>query len=258
MTSELTLKRFMNCRFLHPEATHRLFCFPWAGGGSNFYAAWGRALPANIEVYGITLAGRESRFKDEPCTSAQKTVDQISKTIVSEFGDKPFIFFGHSMGSLLCYETAVLLKKHHGLQAERMYLSGVSAPHSQSRRVKSKEFSAMTDEEFKDHLKKLGGTPPEVLQNQELMSLFLPAMKADYTMVAQMAYDKPEGCPFLSCDFTFFDGADDSDHDYDSWKELTEGSFTLHKLPGGHFYLKDDNNRQKILDVIQQDFPAAV
>ncbi|KAL8587059.1 hypothetical protein ACOMHN_023449 [Nucella lapillus] len=299
-------KRMMNCRFLQPAATHRLFCFPWGGGGSNFYAAWGKLLPANIEVYGITLAARESRYKEQPCYSSQETVSQIASTIASEFGDKPFIFFGHSMGSLLSYETAALLKKQHGREPEHMYLSGISPPHSKNRRERSKNFAGMTDEEFKDHLRKLdeefkdhmrklggtpaevlendewmklfmpalkadytmvaqifrisqgGGTPAEVLENDEWMKLFMPALKADYTMVAQIVYDKPEGLPLLSCDFTFFDGDEDSDHDYDSWKELTKGSFSLNTLPGGHFYLKDDTNLQRILDVIQGDFPVAV
>ena len=28
-------------------------------------------------------------------------------------------------------------------------------------------------------------------------------------------YDRPEGSPALTCDFTFFDGIDDSEHDYE-------------------------------------------
>ncbi|KAK7110391.1 S-acyl fatty acid synthase thioesterase, medium chain-like [Littorina saxatilis] len=246
----------MNCRFPRPDATHRLICFPWAGGGSNFYAAWGKDLAPNIEVHGITLRGRESRFREELCTSPQETLTEIASTIANELGDKPFIFFGHSLGSLLSYETAVLLRKKYSRQPEHMYLSGGSAPHSDNRRKKTTDPADVTDEEFLKHLKKLGGMPPEILANQEVLSLFLPALKADFTIATRIQYDPSNVPPLLPCDFTFFDGVDDDDHDYPKWKELTEGSFTLHRLPGDHFYLKDTDNQKKMLTCIQGDFPS--
>ncbi|KAL8557995.1 hypothetical protein ACOMHN_063736 [Nucella lapillus] len=247
----------MNCRYPHPEASHRLFCFPWAGGGSNFYANWGSHLPPNIEVYGITLRGREARMAETPCASSRETVAEIAATIVTELGDKPFIFFGHSLGCLLSYETAVLLKKMYGRQPAHMYLSGISAPHSKSRRENARDLSDVTDEEFHDHLKQLGGTPQELLANPELMKLFLPALKADYTMVYQIVYERPKGPAPLSCNFTFFDGTEDDPHNYDDWKELTQGSFTLRQMPGGHFYLKDPYNNLRMVDFIRKDFPPA-
>ena len=53
------------------------------------------SLHAIVSVYGITLPARESRFREEPCSSKQETVGEIASTIVTELGDKPFIFFGH-------------------------------------------------------------------------------------------------------------------------------------------------------------------
>ncbi|KAK7486199.1 hypothetical protein BaRGS_00022522 [Batillaria attramentaria] len=209
-------KPLINCRYPQPEATHRLFCFPWAGGGSNFFANWGRELPPNIEAFGITLAGRESRFAEKPCSSSQETVAEIASTIATDYGDKPLILFGHSMGALLSFETAVLLKSVYGKEPQHMYLSGVSAPHTESRRKDSRDLSKVTDKEFQELLKELGGTPPEIIENEELFKLFLPALKADYTMVNQIMYDLPDGPPPLSCPFTFFDGAEDNDHDYEA------------------------------------------
>ena len=46
---DVTSDKLLNCRFTHPHASCTLFCFPWAGGGSNFYSAWGRNMPDNIE-----------------------------------------------------------------------------------------------------------------------------------------------------------------------------------------------------------------
>lgn len=41
--------KVLNCRFPHPEAAVKLFCFPWAGGGAAFYSNWGKLLPNSIE-----------------------------------------------------------------------------------------------------------------------------------------------------------------------------------------------------------------
>lgn len=41
--------KFLNCLRAKPTAKYALICFPWAGGGSNFYAQWGKNLPDTIE-----------------------------------------------------------------------------------------------------------------------------------------------------------------------------------------------------------------
>ena len=41
--------KFLNCLFSKPKAKFALICFPWAGGGSNFYAQWGKMFPEFIE-----------------------------------------------------------------------------------------------------------------------------------------------------------------------------------------------------------------
>ncbi|XP_025096490.1 S-acyl fatty acid synthase thioesterase, medium chain-like [Pomacea canaliculata] len=247
----------MNCRYPQPDSSLRLFCFPWAGGGSNFYARWGKDVPVNIEVFGVTLRGRESRFAETPCVSATETVAEIASTIHSEYGEKPVILFGHSMGALLCFQTAVFLKTVYGKEPQHLYLSGISAPHTESRRRESKDLSTTSDEEFEQYVKELGGTPPEILENQDLFKLFLPTLKADFTIVNQIVSEPPDGHPPLSCPITFFDGAEDNVHDYEGWSQLTSGSFTLYKFPGGHFYIKDEWNYKRIIEIIRKDFPSS-
>ncbi|XP_041371014.1 S-acyl fatty acid synthase thioesterase, medium chain-like [Gigantopelta aegis] len=243
----------MNCRFPHPDASYTLFCFPWAGGGSNFYSAWGEKISENVEVVGITLPGRESRFK-EPCDyTVQSLVDEISAAIHEYCKRKPFAFWGHSLGALLAFEVALTMKQKYGSELEHLYVSGVSAPQSPMRKQNQPDVSKMTKEEFLQFLRRLGGTPPEILENPEMMKPYLPALRTDYSLLDQFTYELPEGDPPLSCHVSFFDGDKDKEHDVYAWKQLTSGPFRVKKLPGGHFYLKDINNIQTLQKIISLD-----
>jgi hypothetical protein len=87
-------------------------------------------------------------------------------------------------------------------------------------------------------LRRLGGTPPEVLAHPELMQLVLPLLRADFAVVETYAHRE---APPLDCPVTAFGGVDDEDASeapMDAWRAQTRGAFALHMLPGGHFYLK--------------------
>ncbi|CAL1544016.1 unnamed protein product [Lymnaea stagnalis] len=245
----------MNCRYPRPDASMRLFCFPWAGGGAGFYTAWGEDITEDVEVFGVCLPGRENRFKDPCCDNAKDTIDWIVRTIHDEYFDKPFAFYGHSMGALLAFLVALELKQHYKREPEHMFLSGTTAPHSPHRSSRMLNVSEMTKDEFLEKLKHLGGTPPEVFENPELMDIYLPPLYADFCMVPQLRYEhNSDSKPPLTCPIDFFDGMEDIDHDIEAWRQVTSGSFSFRKMPGGHFFLKEPENTKKLTNYINLRF----
>lgn len=50
-------------------------------------------------------------------------------------------------------------------------------------RIKTPKRSELTDDDFLKWLVSIGGTPPELLANPEVLKLFLPALKADLHVV---------------------------------------------------------------------------
>ncbi|XP_068091614.1 S-acyl fatty acid synthase thioesterase, medium chain isoform X2 [Hyperolius riggenbachi] len=158
-------------------------------------------------------------------------------------------------GSLSSFATAVRLKEKHGLEPTHLFVSGASAPHSPARRSSQKR-SELSDEEFLKWMTATQGTPVELLQNKEAMQLFLPSLKADLNVVENIVYEKP-ATPVLSCDLTCFDGTEDVPHDLAAWKDLTSGDFSIHMLPGGHFYLKDPANEKSLLQHISRYLATA-
>lgn len=248
------MDKLVNCFYKRPNAVTRLICFPWAGGGSLFYAQWGRLLDESVEVCSIRLPGRESRFSEPFTHSMDQLVDEIAAVLLPQLQEKSFAFFGHSFGSLTSFATAVRLKEKYGLEPVHLFVSGASAPHAKSRYSSIKR-SELSDEDFLRWMSTMGGTPADILENKEAMQLFLPPLKADLRVVDNFVYDKPTSPP-LSCGVTCFDGKDDIAHDLAAWKELTSGDFNIHMLPGGHFYLKDPKNEKPLVTYISKYLEA--
>ncbi|MFF8405610.1 thioesterase II family protein [Streptomyces sp. NPDC015684] len=86
-------------------ATRRLLVFPHAGAGPGTYTRLLDGLPADVELLGVTLPGREHRVAEPPGTTLAATVSGV----FGELGRReplPTVFYGHSMGALLAAATA--------------------------------------------------------------------------------------------------------------------------------------------------------
>uniref|UniRef100_A0AAY5KES7 oleoyl-[acyl-carrier-protein] hydrolase n=1 Tax=Esox lucius TaxID=8010 RepID=A0AAY5KES7_ESOLU len=127
---------------------------------------------------------------------------------------------------------------------------------SSEMRIQAPTRSNLSDEEFLQWMTRIGGTPPELLANSEVMKLFLPVLKADLCVVENYRCNRPV-TPLLSCPVTCFDGKQDMPHDLEAWKDISSGDFTVQMLPGGHFYLKDASNEEIILDCITKYLETA-
>ncbi|KAG7501023.1 S-acyl fatty acid synthase thioesterase, medium chain isoform X1 [Solea senegalensis] len=251
----MQMEKVINCFRKSPDAVARLICFPWAGGGSIHYARWGNVISSSVEVFAVKLPGRESRAKEPFFQNMQQIVDEVIAALLPLLKEKPFALFGHSFGAFTSFAVADALKRLHNLEPVHIFLSGASAPYSETR-IKTPKRSDLTDDDFLKWLISIGGTPPELLANPEVLNLFLPALKADLHVVENYKCDKPEN-PFLSCPVTCFDGKDDIPHDLQAWKDMTSGDFTVRILDGAHFYLKEAGNEKLILDYVTNHLEAS-
>ncbi|KAK2141289.1 hypothetical protein LSH36_1127g00061 [Paralvinella palmiformis] len=237
-----------------PEAECRLFCFPWCGGGSQFFARWGEDF-ANIEVLGIRFPGRENRIKESMVSDISKIITPVCDEIAKNYFDKPFAFFGHSMGTIFCYEAAAYLKEKYGKEPKHIFFSAEYAPHSKVRkdRLEDKTLKALheySDVELIERIGKHGGTPKMFLENKDFMvNTFLPPYRNDLKMIG-MYYRPMKGKKQLSCPVTAFDGDRDVNHHLYEFSEITSGRFQQMKFPGHHFYLLKEDNTKRLRDVI--------
>jgi medium-chain acyl-[acyl-carrier-protein] hydrolase len=216
-----------------PDARLRLFCFPYAGAGASVFHSWPALVPASVEVCLIQLPGREGRLLEPACSELPVLVDRLGFA-VRPWLDRPFAFFGHSMGALIAFELARALRKGTASEPTHLFLSAHCAPHLRSR---GPLLHRLTDSELLLRLRQLNGTPDEVLANVELMRLLLPTLRADCLLCE--TYEHSPGEP-LACGVTALGGREDpavAEAELEAWRRHTRGPFELQMLPGDHFYL---------------------
>jgi len=234
------------------QAKARLFCFPYAGGGPMVFREWPQELPPNIGVYAVHLPGRGARLSESLFTEFSSLMDAIVEAIVP-YLDLPFAFYGHSMGAIVSFEVARRLYREHGLEPLHLFVSGRRAPQLPSLTA---SIHGLPHGEFLDELRRLNGTPPEVLEHPELMQMMAPILRADFSVTQNYEYvDQPR----LNCPISAFGGLHDSEMSYDNleaWREQTNDTFVLRMIPGDHFFL--NTARPLLLRIISRELHHAL
>jgi medium-chain acyl-[acyl-carrier-protein] hydrolase len=226
-----------------PQAKLRLFCFPYAGGNSLIYRKWPTGLPATVELCAIQLPGHGNRLREKPFDRLTPLVSALATELLP-YLDKPFAFFGHSMGALISFELARLLRREFGKGPEQLFVSGHRGPRIINGGPRIYD---MPREEFIEQLRRLNGTPKEVLEHPELIDLMTPILRADFAITE--TYEYLNEAP-LDCHLTAFGGLGDIEvtrKHLEAWRAETRASFSLRMFPGDHFFL---NTAQPALLVV--------
>lgn len=215
------------------QARLRLFCFPYAGGGAMIFRKWPDMLPADVELCALRLPGRESRLGDSPYSNVFKLIDDLVPPLIPLL-DKPFAFFGHSMGALISFELAQKLREQYDVSPVHLFVSGRSAPQVPDAEPRSYD---LPESEFIEELRRLNGTPQDVLEHREIMQLMIPLLRADFAITQDYVYSPR---PPLNCPLSVFGGIYDKEVSRENliaWGALTTGSFSLKMYEGDHFFI---------------------
>lgn len=214
------------------ERRRRLICFPYAGGAAGFYFPLSAALAPAVDVQAVQCPGRQDRIDEPPVEDLTVLAAEIARRVVAGSGPAP-VLFGHSMGALLAYETALRMESAHGITAARLIVSGMTPP------GRTRSLRLGDDDEVLAELARERDIDPALLHGPELRTLILPALRGDHR--ALRAY-RPGAHSTVSCPITVFTGADDPLVDPDTatgWSRHTRRSCRHRVFPGGHFYLDD-------------------
>jgi surfactin synthase thioesterase subunit/acyl carrier protein len=260
----------------NPQAKVKLFCFPHGvGGGASLYRGWQAILPDYIEVCPVQLPGKENRVKEKAFTDIREATDVLKQVILPEL-DRPYAFYGHSVGALLAYRLAYKLWSEIDNKPGHLFVGAYSSP-----TILPNPLLSLTREKFKERgyddipdpqspasitpekiddilavtISALGADviPSTLDTSVELLRLLLPTTLAELQMVRdcnvvdKLLFDIP---------ITAIHGKMDdkvSEPEMNAWRKLTKGPFTLHTLPGDHLFLLENQDQKQLLELISHN-----
>jgi len=211
----------------------RLVCFPYAGGGVPVFRDWPDGLP-NVEVWVAHLPGRGSRLREAPLTRMLPLVQALARHWPAG-SDKPFAFWGHSLGARIAFELVRSLRRQSRPLPAHLLVSACPAPQLPPA---TPAIHTMPKAAFLAELRRRNGIPEEVAAQPELMELLLPMLRADFAVYETAVYCSE---PPLNIPVSAFGGREDplvSGDSLEAWSQQTSGPFQMSLFAGDHFYLR--------------------
>ena len=211
----------------------RLFCLHCAGGSAGQFRPWVAPARPQIQIAGIQLPGREGRFGEAPATDVRSLIERMGPELLP-FMDRPFALFGHSLGALVAFELTRWLRESRLELPQHLFVASRPAPQNVDNRP---ALDVLPTPELLQALEGYGGIAPELL-NEEGIGWFLPTIRADFRLNRNYRH-RPEAP--LPVPITAFQGCDDpfcSPAEIEEWGTQTNRQFSIHCMPGAHFFLR--------------------
>jgi medium-chain acyl-[acyl-carrier-protein] hydrolase len=224
-----------------PQAAVRLLCFSYAGVGASAYRGWGESAPPELELRFVQLPGRETRLREPAIASMDHLVPPLVHALEPATTDRPYALFGHSLGSLLAFETARALRRLGAAPPVALFVSASRAPHPPIRHLDDVALLAEVHRRY-------GSVPNVLIEDEELRELLTPALRADMSLVETYRYEAeaPFDFPIVA-----FGGEQDPTVGaaaLEEWKHHTTGPFRRSAVPGDHLFLQ--SQRTTLLNAI--------
>ncbi|MFE7191540.1 thioesterase II family protein [Kitasatospora sp. NPDC057541] len=215
-----------------PEAAVTLVAFPHAGGSASYFQPLSGALGPRTQVLCLQYPGRQDR-RHEPCLDTVDAFVDAICAVLRPRTERPLVFFGHSMGAVLAYETARRLEAERAVDLLGLIVSGRRSPTT----TRHETVHLRDDAGILAEIQQLNGTDSTLLDDEDIRRMILPCLRADYTAVETHVHR--DGPP-LRCPVTVLTGDADPQvtrQEAERWTEVTAGGFRLRTFPGGHFFL---------------------
>ncbi|CAM3001524.1 thioesterase II family protein [Vibrio neptunius] len=223
---------------------------PFAGGSHSAFTSWASLkendLPNNTQVLLATYPGRDQRMRERALSSIGAIACDVFDALMVRMASSPpnqvprLRLCGHSMGAQVAFEVCKHFEDYYGSSTpvSQLVLSGCHAPHLESRR----KLSHLNDQDFVEQLIEIGSGSPVLKQHPELLALFLPMLRADFSATENYLTTQGAAPKLAHTPCTLMFGEQDPEawsseviawQDWHSCPEMTSVS----GLSGDHFYI---------------------
>ncbi|MDH6128818.1 thioesterase domain-containing protein [Kitasatospora sp. GP82] len=215
----------------------RLFLFHHAGGSHLLYRGWAEHFPQDWELCLLEAPGRGQLQTLPLIDDCDRLVDYFH-TAVAPLLDRPFGFFGHSLGALIAYQLTRRLQHEGDPLPTWLGVSAYGAPRGEAGTDARPHL--MSDDELRGWLRNVGGSTPQLLDDDAVWRTFAPVFRSDFKLLDTWAPPRdPEPLPVP---LSVFGGRHDMLIDEAgllSWQAFTTNFRGLEMYEGDHFYVMD-------------------
>jgi len=222
-----------------------LICFPFAGGSKYSYNNYIKLADKNLQLIPIDYPGRGFRFKEALITNVKPLIEDCFDKIKGHLHE-PYAIYGHSMGSIVSYLVTKRIIAEGLPQPKHLFLSGRGGP---SVAYTEPPRYLLPSDKFRAQLKEMGGSPDEVLNDEDLMCFFEPILRADFEALENYKYEHTQ--PF-DIPVTVMIGEQErvTLEQAFTWQNETTQKIDIRRFPGRHFFIFE--HTATIMDIIGQ------
>jgi surfactin synthase thioesterase subunit len=197
-----------------------------------------------FELIMVELPGRVGSVGEKSYTNLAALIHDLIPVLIPLL-DKPFYFFGHSMGGLLAFELSLTLRKSNLNLPAKIFISSTPALTTYSHHEVDHTMSEKTLIELFPHLDKVN------IGDDELQTVLVGLLRKDLQLIGSYRYVKEDPLPVP---LVVIHGIDDTrvkKEQSEQWRRETSSSFRVISRPGGHRYIDDDADF--LISLIQED-----
>lgn len=221
-----------------PEAEVRVLCFHHAGGSALSFAPLVRQLPPQVELCLFELPGRGLTAKEPFLANFSAAKDYFLQSVL-EVVDRPTIFLGHSLGGLFAHALACALPAEKKSFVRTIIVSATRSPKTVASHASypAAPFVIRSRASILKDMVRLGGTPPEILDNPELLEQTITTVGHDFHLID--TYSRLGHTP-MECPIELWYGRNDAadpQEEANCWSEATSARIQLRLFDGNHFYI---------------------
>lgn len=216
----------------------KVIAFPFAGGDKysyNFLKPY--LLKSKIKMECFDYPGRGDLSEDNFCEKIDDLVEYLFLGLLHNdiIEDEDYIFYGHSMGGVVALLVSQFVEKSFVKNPLKLVVSGCKAPSI----LINKKIHNLQSEEFWAKLIEMGGTPPEIILENDLKEYYEPILKADFKLISDYNYVTNSK---LNVPIDVFYGSQEihDERDVSSWNLETRKSTSILRCNGNHFFIYEN------------------
>lgn len=225
----------------------KIFCLASAGAQASIYSELKKAMGKAGEIIPIEYPGHGTRISEPLIGAMEDLVSWCEADIKKQLVDKsePFMLFGHSMGSIICYQLENLLRSE-GYNLQKVILAACQAPNFWLHYIDNIE--AMDDRKFLAYVASIGGVPEELLENEFFKEIYTDILRNDFMLLMRYVPQINK----VETPLVLINGKKDQlvGERWKYWQLYSQNETRYFWLDENHFVVKDTNEMKGILQSV--------